>query len=237
MFSKRDQTGGEINLTSNCLRTNVTNMQDLFHLIFQLDEYLIQFVADYGWLAYIVFFLMVFCESGLIPMIFLPGDGFLFALGVIAATGALQLSLLLPLLILAAVLGYILNYELGRKMGEILLAGKWKRWIKPVHLERSRRFFDKHGERAIFLGRFVPVVRTIIPFLAGIAAMRRGPFLRNAVLGGILWMSLFVTAGYLLGEIPFVKQNFLFIYFGMMAATTVPITVGMLFNQYRGKQK
>lgn len=212
------------------------SLVEVLDLVLHIDEWLLEVVAQLGGWAYVLFFLLVFFESGAVPMIFLPGDGFIFSLGVIASTAIIKIELLLGLLILAAILGYHFNYFTGRYVVKKWSgrAQSWK-WIKAEHLAQTQRFFEKYGERAVAVGRFVPVVRTIMPLLAGIGHMDIKKFTRFNILGGIPWISLYVLGGYFLGNLPFVKHNFIFIYIGMILLTTLPVTIAS-FIKWRGNR-
>jgi len=188
----------------------------------QADEVLIEFVRTIGPWAYLVFFFIVLGENGVIPLIFLPGDGFVFSVGVIAATGAINIEWIYPGFLIAGWCGYQLNYWTGRKFGALLIHRKKHRWIKPAHLLRTQVFFNRYGKKAVFIGRFLPVIRTIMPFVAGLGKMETRVFLRYNLWGGLLWVSVFCFGGYFLGNLPFVQQHFLFIYLGLIIVATVP---------------
>ena len=188
----------------------------------QADEALIEFVKTIGPWAYLVFFLVVFGENGVIPLIFLPGDGFVFSIGVIAAAGALQIEWIYPGLLIAAWFGYQFNFWTGRRFGTLLIRKNRHRWVKPVHLTRTKSFFTQYGKKAVFIGRFIPVVRTMMPFVAGLGRMDQLTFLRFNLIGGLLWISVFCLGGYFLGNLPFVQQHFLFIYLGLILVATIP---------------
>ncbi len=188
----------------------------------QADEFFIEMVHYFGAWAYLICFLMVFGECGLVPMIFLPGDGFIFSIGVVAAAGGLEIEWIYPLLIVAAILGYQTNFYTGRWFGKMLIQRKSKTWVKEAHLLKGRQFFLKYGRKAIFFGRFVPIIRTVTPFVGGISKMGSQIFMVYNVLGGIIWITLFLLGGYFLGNYPFVAENFLWIYLAMILMATVP---------------
>ena len=205
----------------------------VLQFITNADEALIELVHQLGIWAYLVIFLMVFCESGLAPMVFMPGDGFIFAVGVIASNGKLDWWITFPLLACAAVSGYFLNYYLGSKFGDLLLQSRKKKWVDKKQLERTEVFFQKYGGRAIFFGRFVPIIRTLIPFVGGIGKMPYRSFAVQSIIGGLLWISLYFFGGYFLGGIPFVQENFLLLYAGLVALTTVPASISGFYYWLR----
>ncbi len=200
----------------------------MFEFLSSLDENLVELIAYLGVLAYLLFFVMVFCESGVVPMIFLPGDGFVFSLGVVARQGALEIFILLPLLIVAGISGYFFNYWTGAKLGLQLLDRR--KWVKPEHLDKTRAFFRTHGRSAVFIGRFIPIVRTIVPFVAGVAHMSKWYFGWYNLVGGTIQISTYCLAGYFLGQLPFVKENFIWIYLGMILVSTVPTFITVTYK-------
>ena len=190
--------------------------------ITQADEYLIEIVNHFGIWAYLLFFLVVFGECGLVPMIFLPGDGFIFSIGVIAASNGIEIKWIYPVLIVAAILGYQVNFYTGRWFGGVLLRKKTRKWIKENHLNRAEQFFSKYGRKAVLFGRFIPIVRTVVPFVGGVSNMEVLPFSMYNIIGGLIWISIFCLGGYFLGTIPFVAEHFLLIYLLMILLATVP---------------
>ena len=198
-----------------------------------LDRYLGQIIAAYGLWTYGLLFLIVFCETGLVVMPFLPGDSLLFAAGALTATTSLQIGWLLILLISAAVLGDAVNYMVGYFAGEKLIR---TRLIKKEHLGRTHEFFQKHGKMTIVLARFVPIVRTFAPFVAGMGKMRYTEFAVYNVTGGILWVCLFVVAGRLFGNLPFVKQYFSLVIAAIIVLSVVPICYEV-WRQWRDGKK
>lgn len=195
----------------------LTGLIDLF---LHLDEYLAQIISDYGAWTYGILFAVIFVETGLVVMPFLPGDSLLFAAGTFAAMGSLNLWFLVGLLMVAAVLGDTVNYSIGHYLGERAYNIKW---IKKEYLEKTHAFFEKHGGKAIFLARFVPIVRTFAPFVAGIGRMSYGYFATYNVIGGVTWVFIFTFLGYFFGNIPFVKKNFELVIIAIILISVLPM--------------
>lgn len=175
--------------------------------ILHLDQYLNAIINQLGLISYFVFWLVIFFETGIVITPFLPGDSLLFGLGVMAGAGQLNIIWLILGLTLAAILGDSLNYAIGRFLGEKILAKNY-RLINKKHIILTQEFFERHGNKTIVLARFVPIVRTIAPFLAGLGRMNYRHFITYNIIGGILWVNLFLSAGYFLGSLPWVKNNF-----------------------------
>jgi len=197
--------------------------------ILHVDDYLGMLVTNYGVWTYVVLFVIIFCETGLVVTPFLPGDSLLFAAGALAAqyAGSLSLFALLLLLILAAVLGDATNYTIGHTLGAQLAARP--RWfLKQEHLERTYHFYEKHGGKTIIMARFVPIVRTFAPFVAGMGKMTYGRFFTFNVVGGIAWVTIFLVAGYLFGNVDFVKHNFELVAVGIVVLSVLPMVIEWL---------
>jgi len=192
----------------------------LIDLFLHLDTYLDTIITQYGAWTYGILFAVIFVETGLVIMPFLPGDSLLFAAGTFAALGSLNLWYLLGLLMVAAVLGDTVNYSIGHYLGERAYNIKW---IKKEYLEKTHAFFEKHGGIAIFLARFVPIVRTFAPFVAGIGKMSYGYFITYNFIGGITWVALFTVAGYFFGNIPFVRHNFEYVIIVIILISVLPM--------------
>ncbi len=195
-------------------------LKGLLDLFLHLDEYLAQIISDYGMWTYGILFAVIFVETGLVIMPFLPGDSLLFAAGTFAALGSLNIWALLGLLIVAAFLGDTVNYSIGHYLGDRAYNIKW---IKKEYLDKTHAFFEKHGGKAIFLARFVPIVRTFAPFVAGIGRMSYGYFITYNLVGGVTWVLLFTLAGYLFGNIPFVKENFEYVIIVIILISVLPM--------------
>lgn len=201
----------------------------LLGLFLHLDTHLQTFVLEHGWLGYPFLFFIVFCETGLVVTPFLPGDSLLFAAGALSGFGAMHMSILLPALCLAAILGDSLNYSLGKRFGRPFLARSWvRRFVAERHVLRAERFFETHGAKTIVMARFVPIIRTIIPFLAGVANMPRSVFLTYNVVGGVTWVSLFTGLGYWFGGTAFVRTHFSAIVLGIIIVSLIPFLIELL---------
>src|SRR3990172_586472 len=176
----------------------------LFDLLLHLDQHLAYLIESYGLWTYLILFLIVFAETGLVVTPILPGDSLLFAAGTFAGRGALDPLLLFAILSAAAILGDSVNYWVGKYLGQHFVRGRGRRWIKQQHLDRTHAFFEKYGGKTIILARFVPFVRTFAPFVAGIGTMTYGKFLAYNVIGGFLWVGICVATGYLFRGLPVV---------------------------------
>jgi membrane-associated protein len=215
-------------------------IETLVDLFLHLDTHLIELVAGYGRWIYAVLFAVIFAETGLVVTPLLPGDSLLFAAGAIAATGALDVRVLVPLLIVAAVLGDAANYAVGRRVGPLIFratdsASRWHRLMNRQHLERAHEFFERYGGKAIVLARFVPIVRTFVPFVAGAASMTYGHFAAYNVLGGALWVAVCSFGGYAFGNIPVVRANFSLVAFAIIALSLLPAAYELLRERARAR--
>lgn len=195
-------------------------IQFLIDLFLHLDEHLSNIISQYGVWTYALLFLVIFMETGFVVTPFLPGDSLLFAAGTFAALDALNIWVLLILLIIAAIGGDTVNYWIGHALGERAYTIKW---IKKEYLDKTHAFFEKHGGKTIFLARFVPIVRTFAPFVAGIGRMPYGFFIRWNFIGGITWVVVFTLAGYFFGNIPFVRANFEFVIIAIILISVMPM--------------
>ena len=195
---------------------------NLIHMALHLDQTLAQVVADYGKLTYLILFAIIFCETGLVVTPFLPGDSLLFATGAMAGAGLLDGVLLLPLLFGAAVAGDSLNYAIGRRVGPAIF-DRQTRFINKRHLEEAHRFYERHGGKTIVLARFIPIIRTFAPFVAGIAYMNYSRFLFFNVTGGFAWVGGLLGVGYLFGNLPVVKNNFTAVIYIIILISITPI--------------
>ncbi|MDR0250799.1 MAG: DedA family protein [Burkholderiales bacterium] len=196
----------------------------LFSLL-TLDQTLANFVAQYGVWVYALLFIIIFAETGLVIFPFLPGDSLLFVAGAIAASTMLDVHLIVVLLMAAAILGDSVNYAIGRKIGQRVYTWRDSRWFKRAYLDRTQRFYDRFGSMTIVICRFVPIVRTFAPFLAGVVAMSYPRFLTYNIVGGVIWITSLVYLGYFFGNIPFVKNNLPFFVIGIIIVSVIPIIV------------
>ncbi len=193
----------------------------MLDFIFHFDEHLRAFTENYGTLTYLILFAIIFAETGLVVTPFLPGDSLLFAAGAIAAFGTLNIWLLIVLLIVAAIAGDTVNYWVGDYIGPRAFTGKLP-FLKQHHLERTQQFYDKYGGKTIILARFVPIVRTFAPFVAGVGTMQYSRFLLYNVVGGVVWVLIFTLAGYFFGNLPFVQDNFELVVIAIILLSVLP---------------
>jgi membrane-associated protein len=205
-------------------------MAYLIDLFLHLDVHLAEFVAQYGLLVYAGLFAVILAETGLVVTPFLPGDSLLFAAGALAATGAMDLTMVLVLIAVAAILGNSVNYAIGRAIGpRVFAAGDGTGWqsklLNRKHLDRAHEFFERHGAMAVISSRFAPIIRTFVPFVAGAAAMSASKFLLYNVAGGILWTLVCVGAGYAFGNVPVIKNNFSLVALGIVAVSLLPMVI------------
>lgn len=199
----------------------------MIDFILHIDVHLGELISQYGSLTYAILFGIIFIETGLVFTPFLPGDSLLFAAGAFSALGSFNLFWLLGLLIAAAILGDTVNYWIGHFFGEKLIANP-KVPIKSEHIAKTKAFFDKHGGKTIILARFVPIVRTFAPFVAGVGKMSYGQFISFNVIGGVAWVSLFLLAGHFFGNLPAVKHNFTLVIMGIILVSVVPMVFGAI---------
>lgn len=205
----------------------------LVDFILHVDVHLGELIRDYGALTYGILFLIIFCETGLVVLPLLPGDSLLFAAGAFGAKGDLDPHLLFLLLAVAAFLGDSLNYFIGKKIG-VKAYTMNSRFIKKGYLEKTHKFFEKHGGKTIIFARFFPIIRTFAPFVAGIGEMEYKKFITYNAVGGMLWVALFVYMGYFFGNLPFVKENFTIVLVAIIVISIAPALIGVvkkLFNR------
>jgi len=209
----------------------------IFYSLLALDQTLAGLAGEYGHWLYALLFLVIFAETGLVVFPFLPGDSILFIAGTIAATAGLDVHLLVIVLVVAAVLGDTVNYSVGHYIGPRAFEKPDSRWFKQAHLRRTQQFYDRYGGVTIIIGRFVPIVRTFAPFLAGVAGMTYRKFIAFNVVGGILWISSLVYAGYLFGNIPWVKNNLTLIVLAIVGVSLIPAVSTFVSEHRRGTKK
>lgn len=200
-------------------------LASLIDFILHIDQHLIELTQTYGLWIYAILFLIVFCETGLVVTPFLPGDSLLFAAGAVAALGGMNVHMAAALLLAAAVIGDAANFAIGKYFGEKLFAKPDSRVFKREYLDKTHAFYEKYGGKTIILARFVPIVRTFAPFVAGMGNMHYGRFIRYNILGALMWVGLLTYAGYFFGELPAVKNNFGLVVIGIIAVSVLPMAV------------
>jgi membrane-associated protein len=209
----------------------------LLYSLLALDQSLAALAAEHAWLMFAALFLVIFAETGLVVFPLLPGDSLLFVAGTVAAASGMHIHLLVVTLAIAAILGDSVNYAVGYFIGPKVLSkpreSRLGRWLKPEYMERTRRFYQKYGGFTIIIGRFVPIVRTFAPFLAGVGQMQYRKFLFYNVIGGFAWVGLLAYAGYLFGNIPWVKNNLAWIVVGIVVVSLLP----MVFQWLRERRE
>jgi membrane-associated protein len=195
------------------------NFIDIF---IHLDQHLSLLIQSFGGWAYLIVFLVIFCETGLVVTPILPGDSLLFGLGAIAAMGALKVEWLFVMLSIAAIAGDTVNYMIGHYVGPRVFARESGRFFKKEYLERTHRFYEKYGGKTIIIARFVPIIRTFAPFVAGIGSMTYSRFIAYNIVGGISWIALFIFGGYYFGNLSIVKRNFTLVIFAIILISILP---------------
>jgi membrane-associated protein len=214
---------------------------DLIHwfvdFFLHLDQHLAEVIQRYGTTTYFLLFLIVFLETGLVVTPILPGDSLLFAAGAFAALGHLRLWPLFFLLCVAAILGDTVNYAIGARLGPKVFSYSKSRFFNPEHLKKTHEFYEKYGGKTIIIARFVPIVRTFAPFVAGVGAMSYRQFIGYNVIGGILWVSVCVFAGYFFGNLPFVKKNFSVVVIVIVLISLLPAVIEYLKHRAEAKRK
>jgi membrane-associated protein len=208
----------------------------LIDFVLHMDEHLSTIISQYGTWTYALLFLIIFMETGFVVTPFLPGDSLLFAAGSFAALGSLSPWLIFGLLGFAAVLGDTINYWIGHFIGERAFSGNI-RWLKKEYMDRTHAFYEKHGGKTIILARFVPIIRTFAPFVAGVGKMTYGHFISYNIVGGIAWVALFTFMGYFFGNLPFVKDNFELVIFAIIFISFIPPVVEFFKARKEAKAK
>lgn len=210
-------------------------MSSIVDFILHIDRYLGMFIQQYGALTYVILFVVIFCETGLVVTPFLPGDSLIFAAGALAAidtSGTLNVFFLFAILAAAAVIGDTVNYWIGAKFGVKLFDYNIP-FLKKEHLDRTYEFYEKYGGKTIILARFVPIVRTFAPFVAGVGQMHYGRFITFNLIGGVAWVAIFTFLGYLFGNVPFVKENFEIVTLAIVLISVLP----MVFEYVRSRRR
>lgn len=207
---------------------------EIIDFFLHLDAHLDQIIRDYGTWTYGILFLIIFMETGFVVTPFLPGDSLLFAAGTFAALGSLNVAFLFPLLFVAAILGDTINYWIGHAIGPRVFERDY-RFLKREYLERTQRFYKKHGGKTIVLARFVPIIRTFAPFVAGVGTMNYGRFISFNLFGGFIWTAIFIFLGYFFGNIPFVKRNFELVIVAIILVSVLPMAIEFIRGRAQKK--
>lgn len=210
-------------------------IESFFYMLMHIDKYLNVIVQQYGVLTYGILFLIIFCETGLVVTPFLPGDSMLFVAGALSVGGSFNIGLLVIIIYLAAVLGDTSNYHIGKKLGTKLLEKEDLKYINKDYLIKAQGFYERHGSMTIVIGRFIPIIRTFVPFVAGIGEMKYSKFITYNLLGGFLWVGLFLGGGYLFGNLSIVKNNFSYVAIVIILISLVPAVVAVLNERRKGK--
>jgi membrane-associated protein len=201
-------------------------------IFLHLDQHLSLYMNQYGVLIYLILFIIVFCETGLVVMPFLPGDSLIFATGALAAAGSIQLLPIHLIFCLAAISGDTVNYAIGHYLRDKVARRESIRFIKKEYLDRTTEFFNRHGSTTIILARFVPIIRTFAPFVAGVGSMPYRKFISFNAIGGILWVSIALFAGFFFGNIPVVKENFSIVVLGIVVVSLLPVVFTLIKNKF-----
>ena len=200
----------------------------LVNFILHIGDHLQELVNNYGNWIYAILFAIVFCETGLVVLPFLPGDSMLFAAGTIAAVGDMNIFVLIGLLIVAAVLGDFVNFEIGKHFGQKLFSNPNSKIFKQSYLQKTHDYYEKYGGRTLIIARFIPIVRTFAPFVGGMGNMNYAQFARYNIVGAVLWVVSFTTLGYFFGQLPFVKEHFSWIMIAIIVFSVVPMIVEII---------
>jgi membrane-associated protein len=198
-------------------------LKQFLEFLLHAENHLVAFIQNYGPLVYGLLFVIIFCETGLVVTPFLPGDSLLFAVGALTAQGLMAWEIVIPVLLVAAILGDSVNYAIGKWIGPKVFHYESSRFLKKEYLMKAHAFYEKYGGRAIILARFVPIVRTFAPFVAGVGTMNYGKFIIYNVTGAILWVGIFVGAGFFFGNLPFVRENLKVVILGIIIVSLLPI--------------
>ncbi len=200
----------------------------LVDFILHIGDHLQELVKNYGNWIYAILFAIVFCETGLVVLPFLPGDSMLFAAGTIAAVGDMNIFVLIGLLIVAAILGDFVNFEIGKHFGQKLFSNPNSKIFKQSYLQKTHDYYERYGGRTIIIARFIPIVRTFAPFVGGMGNMNYAQFARYNIVGAVLWVVSFTTLGYFFGQLPFVKEHFSWIMIAIIVFSVVPMIVEII---------
>ena len=200
----------------------------LVDFILHIGDHLQELVKNYGNWIYAILFAIVFCETGLVVLPFLPGDSMLFAAGTIAAVGDMNIFVLIGLLIVAAILGDFVNFEIGKHFGQKLFSNPNSKIFKQSYLQKTHDYYERYGGRTIIIARFIPIVRTFAPFVGGMGNMNYAQFARYNIVGAVLWVVSFTTLGYFFGQLPFVKEHFSWIMIAIIVFSVIPMIVEII---------
>ncbi|CEK11242.1 DedA family protein [Legionella hackeliae] len=208
-------------------------LQQLLNYLLHIDTYLFSFVSNYGTWTYLVLFTIIFCETGLVILPFLPGDSLLFASGSVAAQtdSSLNIFLLFVLLVVASIVGNQLNYLIGRKIGPQVFTNNNSRFLNKKHLQKTHSFYEKHGGKTIIMARFIPIIRTFAPFVAGIGYMNHSHFFLYNLISATLWIGSLIGLGYFVGALPIVRENFTLVIYGIIVLSLLPPIVTFLYRK------
>jgi membrane-associated protein len=201
--------------------------------VLHIDVHLNDLILTYGLWTYAILFTIIFCETGLVVAPFLPGDSLLFAAGAFAAAGSLDAVWLFVSLSVAAIIGNIVNYWIGYSIGPNVLQKKNIRFLNKAYLDRAHKFYEKHGGKTIVIARFIPIIRTFAPFVAGVGFMTYGRFMLYNVVAGIGWVGIFIFGGYFFGNLPSVKQNFTLVIVAIIVVSTLPAIIELIRHRFR----
>jgi membrane-associated protein len=208
----------------------------IIDLILHMDKYLGQIIQQYGTWTYLILFCVIFMETGFVVTPFLPGDSLLFAAGTFAGMGYLNIGVLFALMAVAAIAGDTVNYWIGHKIGPRAFSGNI-RYLKKEYMDRTHAFYEKHGGKTIIIARFIPIIRTFAPFVAGVGAMTYGRFISFNIIGGLAWVALFTLGGYFFGNLPFVQDNFSFVIIAIIIISVLPAIIEFLKSRRKPKQE
>jgi membrane-associated protein len=207
-------------------------LKQIFEFIMHIDKHLFDLVNQYDKLTYLILALIIFCETGLVVTPFLPGDSLLFAAGALAGAGLLNLWLLLIILFCSALIGDNLNFSIGKFIGHKIIESK-RKIVNKAYLDKTHNFYEKHGGATVIIARFVPIVRTFAPFVAGLGSMVYRRFIFFCIAGNLLWILIFTLAGFALGNNPWVKEHFSFVTFGIIGLSIVPVIIGFIKTRFK----
>lgn len=210
----------------------VSSVIDIF---LHLDKHLSLYMNEYGFYIYLILFIIVFCETGLVILPFLPGDSLIFATGALAAVGSIKLIPIYLIFCIAAIVGDTVNYSIGHFLREKVAGRENIRFLKKEYLDQTTAFFERHGSATIILARFVPIIRTFAPFVAGVGSMPYRKFISYNAIGGILWVTIALFAGYFFGNIPLVKNNFSIVVLGIVVISVLPLVFTFIKNKIAAK--